>query len=59
MEKIIKEEGCKGVVDGVQLDVTDDESIQDAVTEVEGKLQGAALDVLVVSDNLQIQSYAT
>ena len=42
------EEGCQAVVDSVVLDVSDDLSIQAAVKEVEIKLGGAALDVLVV-----------
>jgi NAD(P)-dependent dehydrogenase (short-subunit alcohol dehydrogenase family) len=49
VEKIKKEEGCQAVVDGVVIDVSDDASIKAGVKEVESKLQGAALDVLVVS----------
>jgi NADP-dependent 3-hydroxy acid dehydrogenase YdfG len=48
VKKITKGDGCKAVVDSVVIDVTDDASIKAAVTEVEDKLQGAALDVLVV-----------
>ena len=37
------------MVDGVVIDVSDDESIKAGVNEVESKLQGAALDVLVLA----------
>lgn len=48
LEKITKEEGCKATVDSVIIDVASDESIKAGFTEVEGKLGGAGLDVLVV-----------
>ena len=48
-EKIVKAEGCKAVVDSVVIDVGDDASINAGVKYVEAKLNGAALDVLVVS----------
>ncbi|KIM87459.1 hypothetical protein PILCRDRAFT_814986 [Piloderma croceum F 1598] len=49
LEKITKEEDCKAVVDSVVIDVVDDDSIKAGVKEVEIKLNGAGLDVLVVS----------
>jgi NAD(P)-dependent dehydrogenase (short-subunit alcohol dehydrogenase family) len=49
VEKITNEEDCKAVVNSVVIDVTDDASIKAGVKEVEAKLNGAALDVLVVS----------
>jgi len=52
LEKITKEEDCKAVVDSVIIDVVDDNSIKAGVKEVEAKLNGAALDVLVVSPPL-------
>jgi NAD(P)-dependent dehydrogenase (short-subunit alcohol dehydrogenase family) len=52
LEKITKEENCKAIVDSVVIDVTDDDSIKAGVKEVEAKLNGAALDVLVVSPPL-------
>lgn len=42
------EEGCQAIIDCVVLDISDDLSIQAAVREVEAKLGGTALDVLVV-----------
>ncbi|KZP33681.1 NAD(P)-binding protein [Athelia psychrophila] len=45
--KISAEEGCQATVDTVTLDVSDDASIKAGVEEVQGKLRGAALDVLV------------
>jgi NAD(P)-dependent dehydrogenase (short-subunit alcohol dehydrogenase family) len=48
VEKITKEKGCKAVVDSIVIDVGDDESINAGVKDVEAKLNGAALDVLVV-----------
>lgn len=47
------EEGCQAIIDNVVLDISDDLSIQAAVREVEAKLGGAALDVLVVRMFLQ------
>lgn len=49
LDSITKEEGCQASVDSVLIDVSDDDSINAAVKEVEGKLNGKALDVLVVS----------
>ncbi|KIM87468.1 hypothetical protein PILCRDRAFT_814991 [Piloderma croceum F 1598] len=46
-ENITKEEDCKAVIDNVVIDVSDDASIKAGVKEVEAKLNGAALDVLV------------
>jgi NAD(P)-dependent dehydrogenase (short-subunit alcohol dehydrogenase family) len=51
-ENLLKEDGCKAVVDSVIIDVSDDKSIKAAVKEVEAKLGDAALDVLVVSSVL-------
>ena len=48
-DSITSEEGCQAKVDSVLIDVSDDRSINAAVKEVEKKLNGAALDVLVVS----------
>ena len=48
-DSITSEEGCQAKVDSVLIDVSDDGSINAAVKEVEKKLNGAALDVLVVS----------
>jgi len=45
--KITTEEGCQASVDTVIIDVTDDTSIEAGVKEVQSKLRGAALDVLV------------
>ncbi|KZP33205.1 NAD(P)-binding protein [Athelia psychrophila] len=45
--KITTEEGCQASVDTVIIDVTDDASIEAGVEEVQSKLRGAALDVLV------------
>lgn len=50
MDKIVSEEGCNASIDSVVIDVTQDESIEAGVQYVEGKLRGAGLDVLVVSD---------
>jgi NADP-dependent 3-hydroxy acid dehydrogenase YdfG len=51
-ESILKEDGCKAVLDSVIIDVGDDDSIKAAVKEVEAKLGDAALDVLVVGSSL-------
>lgn len=48
LEKITKEEGCQATVDSVIIDISSDESIKSGFLEVEGKLGGAGLDVLVV-----------
>jgi NAD(P)-dependent dehydrogenase (short-subunit alcohol dehydrogenase family) len=49
LEKIIKEDECKAVIDSVVIDVSDDDSIKAGVKEVEAKLGNAGLDVLIVS----------
>lgn len=57
--KITTEEGCQALVDEVIIDVANDDTIKMAHTEVESKLQGKALDVLIVSssDNTCRQMY--
>ena len=49
LDSITSEEGCQAKVDSVLIDVSDDESINAGVKEIENKLNGEALDVLVVS----------
>lgn len=51
LAKIKAEDGCVAIIESVVLDVGDDTSIQAAVQDMKGKLGGAALDVLVVSQN--------
>lgn len=46
--KITAEEGCQALIDNVTINITDDASIKAGVEEVQSKLRGAALDVLVV-----------
>lgn len=46
--KITAEEGYQATVDTVTIDVADDASIKAGVKEIQSKLRGAALDVLVV-----------
>lgn len=58
--KITTEDGFQASVDKVTIDVADDASIQAAYGEIKSKLQGAALDVLVVrtlSHSAQTQAY--
>ena len=50
--KITTEDGCQASIDKLIIDVSDDESIKAGVEELKSKLQGAALDVLVVCDHL-------
>ncbi|KAG9030706.1 hypothetical protein FRB95_003608 [Tulasnella sp. JGI-2019a] len=47
LEKIEKDEGCKAKVQSVIIDVSNDDSIRAAVSEVEKHLAGEPLDVLV------------
>ncbi|KZP22438.1 NAD(P)-binding protein [Athelia psychrophila] len=47
IEKLRKEEGCEAEIDSVVMDIADDTSIHAAVVDVDKKLGGAALDVLV------------
>lgn len=49
VEKIKKEDGCQAIIESVILDVSNDDSINAAVKDVEKRLGGAALDVLIVS----------
>lgn len=48
-EKLKGEDGCAAVIDTILMDISDDASIHAAVADLEQKLGGAALDVLVVS----------
>lgn len=50
VDSITSEEGCQASVDSVLIDVSNDASIEAGVKEVTGKLNGGALDVLVVSN---------
>lgn len=52
LAKIKTAEGCQASVEKVIIDVSNDESIKAAVKEVESKLEGKALDVLIVSASL-------
>lgn len=51
VDSITSEEGCQASVDSVLIDVSNDMSIEAGVKEVKGKLNGGALDVLVVSNH--------
>lgn len=51
LNSITSAEGCQASVDSVLIDVSDDESINAGVKEVEKKLNGGALDVLVVRNS--------
>lgn len=51
LASITSAEGCQATVDSVLIDISNDESIHAGVKEVEKILNGAALDVLVVSRN--------
>lgn len=54
LDSITKDEGCQTAVDSVLIDVSDDESITAGVKEAESKLNGGALEVLVVSNSIQL-----
>ncbi|KZP16279.1 NAD(P)-binding protein [Athelia psychrophila] len=56
VEKLKLEEGCAAEIDTIVMDITDDASIHAAVADLEKKLGGAALDVLVNNAAVALES---
>ncbi|KZP07990.1 NAD(P)-binding protein [Athelia psychrophila] len=56
VEKLKREEECAAEIDTIVMDITDDSSIHAAVADLEKKLGGAALDVLVNNAGLALET---